>query len=227
VLAPGLSLQSNGAPVPGTSDQSGLYELAVELFTQDGALVDVDALGIAFAVPDVPDLGGVITTVNADDPALDLVQGGRMIITLRVDNNGCFADIAAPRIGAHEADPCCGVLDAGAGGNVTLGYTAHHPHGFARYRFLVVRGVRTVVDTAYVPVDDPGTPANEDPIGAPVVRSVDFLMTSNPAPGCDPDGCTVAGFSENLHVSSLATDGWSSLSYLGASKVRAFVLSKA
>lgn len=39
-------------------------------------------------------------------------------------------------------------------------------------------------------------------------------------------GCTVAGFSENLHVYSLATDGWGSLPHLGASKVRAFVLSR-
>jgi hypothetical protein len=226
-LAPGLSFQASGAPAADTVDRSGLYELEVALFDQTGQRVDASELGIEFVVPTAPDPGGTIHTVNADDPALDLVHDGSMIITLRVDNNHCFADIAAPRAGTAVADACCGVLQAGAGASVTLGYTARHPHGFARYDFSVVRGVRPVVTRPYVPVDDPGTPASEDPNQVPLEVSVHALMTANPAPGCDPDGCTVAGFSENLHVYSLATDGWGSLSYLGASKVRAFVLSRA
>jgi hypothetical protein len=36
----------------------------------------------------------------------------------------------------------------------------------------------------------------------------------------------VAGFSENLHVDSLATDGWTSELGYDANAVRAFVLSK-
>jgi hypothetical protein len=38
------------------------------------------------------------------------------------------------------------------------------------------------------------------------------------------DGCPVAGFSENLHVYALATDGLSRLSGYDDGKVRAFVL---
>jgi hypothetical protein len=40
------------------------------------------------------------------------------------------------------------------------------------------------------------------------------------------DGCPVAGFSENLYVDAMATDGWSSELGYDASAVRAFVLAK-
>lgn len=219
-LAPGLRFESDGTPVTGTADHSGLYELEVQLFDTDGKLVDVDALGIKFAVPSVPDLSGSIATVNADDPALDLVQGSSMIIKLRVDNNGCFAHIDAPTIGSAAADDCCGVLDAAAGDDVKLPYTAHHPHGFARYHFDVVRGVTSV---ASVPA---GAPASAALTAMSITRSVSALMTSNPAPGCGPDGCAVAGFSETLRVDSLATDGWSYGVAGSATSVRAFVLSR-
>jgi hypothetical protein len=118
---------------------------------------------------------------------------------------------------------------------VSLPYQAHHPHGFANYSFVTVRGVRQVVPDPFnpllpvppLPVDDPGTMANEDPMGgSPLVISAHDLMTVNLPTGCNPAGCVVAGFSENLYVDSTATDGWSNELGYDASAVRAFVLSK-
>lgn len=223
-MAPGLSYQADGTPQPGTSDESGLYQLKVDLFDANGQAIDIQGLGIKFVVPDVADPGGVIYTVDAEP--LGLVVGDSMIITLRVDNNRCFAQLPAPSIGTTFADECCGVLQSQDADLVTLPYRAYHPHGFANYSFTTVRGTRLVINRAQR-VDDPGTAFNEDPSGgSPYIMSVHALMTDNLPAGCNPDGCLVAGFSENLYVDSTATDGWHSELGYDASAVRAFVLSK-
>lgn len=229
----GLSWQADGTPVPGTVDESGAFQLKVDLFDGNGHPVDIGALDIRFVVPDVPDLSGTIATFDA--ASLGLVSGNSMVITLRVDNNRCFAQIAPPVVGAMAADDCCGVLEVADGDVVSLGYQAWHPHGFANYSFVTVRGVNPVVERTHDPavsgaplrVDNPDTAVNEDPTGgSPVNVSVHDLLTRNLPAHCDPDGCLVAGFSENLYVDSTATDGWNSELGYDASAVRAFVLSK-
>lgn len=234
LFAPGLSYHGDGTPVSGTSDESGQYQLKVDLFGPQGQAIDINALGIKFVVPDVPDLSGTIYTTDAD--ALGLVVGNSMVITLHVDNNHCFAQIPAPSTAGAYADACCGVMQVSDGDVVSLPYQAWHPHGYANYSFVTVRGVRTVIDRSHhplftsqaLPVDDPGTPlVNEDPTGgSPVTMSVHDLMTINLPAGCNPAGCLVAGFSENLYVDSTATDGWNVELGYDASAVRAFVLSK-
>jgi len=79
-----------------------------------------------------------------------------------------------------------------------------------------------------LPVADPGKPlVNEDPTGgSPATMTVHDLMTVNLPATCNPAGCLVAGFSENLYVDSTATDGWNYELGYDASAVRAFVLSK-
>lgn len=233
-FAQGLRFNGDGTPVGGTVDESGQYQLKVDLFNATGQPIDINALGIKFVVPDVPDLTGTIYTTDAEP--LGLVVGNSMIITLHVDNNRCFAQLPAPSIGSTFADECCGVLQSlDANDSVSMPYQAYHPHGFANYSLRVVRGVRTVIDRSHDPldatkplrVDDPGTLANEDPTGgSPYVMSVNDLMTTNLPVGCNPAGCLVAGFSENLYVDSTATDGWSGELGYDASAVRAFVLSK-
>ncbi|MBI5925496.1 MAG: hypothetical protein HY836_07825 [Aquabacterium sp.] len=237
LFAPGLSYNGDGSVVSGTSDDSGQYQLKVDLFDALGQPIDIHAQGIKFVVPDVPDLTGTIYTTDAEP--LGLVVGNSMIITLHVDNNHCYAQIPAPSIGATFADDCCGVLQAQDSDVVSLPYQAWHPHGFANYSFVTVRGVRTVLNRSQdplnpgqpLPVDDPGTPmVNEDPTGgSPATMSVHDLMTVNMPASClvdHPAGCLVAGFSENLYVDSTATDGWSNELGYDASAVRAFVLSK-
>ncbi|MGE3972589.1 MAG: hypothetical protein AB7E78_14680, partial [Porticoccaceae bacterium] len=61
---------------------------------------------------------------------------------------------------------------------------------------------------------------------SPLNISVSDLLTHNLLQDCAPDGCAVAGFSENLYVDSLATDGWGSELGYDASAVRAFVLAR-
>ncbi|HEY0503368.1 MAG TPA: hypothetical protein VGD42_07725, partial [Lysobacter sp.] len=212
-IAPGMSYDAAGATV-GT-DTSGKYEVQVDLFNAQGQPVDIAALGIIYAVPKAPNSAGEVHTVDA--ATLGLVSGNSLIITLHVDNNRCFASIDAPTIASVAADPCCGVLKYHHGDDVTLAWQAKHPHGFARYSFGVVRGASPVIASGSVPVSASTSPDD---------YSADFLLNHNLPAGCPADGCPVAGFSENLYVDSMATDGWGSELGYDASAVRAFVLSK-
>ena len=212
-IAPGMHYDASGN-LEG-ADTSGKYQLQVQVFDAQGQPVDIGALGIVFAVPEDPDSGGAIHTVDAAD--LGLVSGDSLIITLHVDNNRCYAEIAAPTLGAVTADPCCGILRYEPADSVAMAFTAAHPHGFAKYRFRVVRGASQVFEEGWAPVTASSSP---------VIRSVGFLMTENLPSGCAPGGCEVAGFGEHLYVDSLATDGWSDELGYDASDLRAFVLAK-
>ncbi|RYY76637.1 MAG: hypothetical protein EOO52_03790 [Gammaproteobacteria bacterium] len=212
-IAPGMHYDADGN-LQG-ADTSGKYQLQVKLFNAQGQQVDIAALGIVFAVPTDPDSFGNINTVDA--ATLGLVSGNAMDITLHVDNNRCYARIAAPTINAAEADPCCGVLQYQADDNVNLSFQAKHPHNFARYSFSVVRGANNVASI-------PSTPVSAATIN--YALSVDELLNTNLPAGCPLNGCPVAGFSENLYVDSMATDGWSGELGYDASHVRAFVLAQ-
>jgi len=203
-----------GAPI-----LDGLVQLRLELFDAAGAAVNIGALGIDYYVPTYVDGGGNIHTTKASDPLLGLgaglVQGNAMVLTLHVNNEHCSAHIGAPMVGGTGADDCCGVLGYHTDSdNVTMPWQASHPHGFATYGFLVKRGARDVLS-------DSGAVGGG---GFSQTRTVGDLMTTNPAPGCT-GGCTVAGFTENLSVYAMATNGWGRLSNYDGWDARACVLS--
>lgn len=202
----------NTVAADGTPILDGKVQVRVELFDATGAPVNIGAKGIRYFVPTSTDLSGTIHTVDAS--TLGLVMGNTMVITLHVNNEPCSASIAPPAIGGVVADPCCGVLKYGSGDSVTLAWQASQPHDFATYSFSVVRGVSGVYGSSG------GVAAGS----FSVARSVDHLLNDNLPGGCVPGGCPVAGFSENLYVAAMATDGWSRQSQYDASAVRAFVL---
>ncbi len=216
-LAAGMSYDDDGNTV-GT-DNSGKFQLRLDLFDTHGQQIHIGALGIQYVVPDVPDLTGTIYTTAA--APLGLVDGDGMIITLHVDNNHCYAGINAPTIGSSAADPCCGVLNFNPGDSVTMSWNAKHPHGFARQHFYVARGAR---DVLHVPAAGTWDPIDGGSFST--TRSVSNLMNDNLPPGCAADGCVVAGFAEHLYVDAMATNGWTNELGYDAQKLAAFVLSK-
>ncbi len=204
-FAPGI----NPPTIP--TDQSGKFQLKVDLFDSAGARVNITTKGINYRVPTSTDLSSTINT--ADAATLGLVQDEdgdgfkSFIMTLHIDNNVCTANIAAPKINnITEADDC-GVMNYGDGDSVTMTYTASHPNGFATYGFSVVRGVSPVVASAS---GNAGTGASSS-----IVETVANLRSPS---------CPVAGFAETLYVAATATNGWDRLSGYDASAVRAFVL---
>ncbi len=211
-VAPGVGFDAAG--VPTGPDQGGLWQIAVELYSATGAQIDPEALGIKWRVPATGDLSGTIATRDA--AAIGLVDGlrNRMVLTVRVDNNPAFADIAAPTLDNTPAGDDCGVMTyASTAGTVAAPFHAVQRNGFAAYSFTVIRG------------------AGPDA----VLASSGTAATSIATPPPPPTGsvatllgpCDIAGFSENLYVRHLATDGWSDQSALDASDVRAFVLAPA
>lgn len=212
-IMPGVGYDSAGTPV-GT-DQSGLLQVRVELFDAAGVQVDPEALGIKWYVPATDDLGAA-TIPTQDAATLGLVDAARncMILTLRVDNNPCFADIGTPTIDGVTASPGCGVMNYTTHlATVTTPFTALQRNRFADYSFYVQRGEgpgASLSSSGQAPATAAGMPA------APSATAAALL-----------GGCAIAGFTEQLYVAHRATDGWSRQVQYDASDVRAFVLAPA
>jgi hypothetical protein len=218
VHARGLAFTEDGAPVAGTVDESGLYQLKLDLYDALGALVDIGAKGIKYVVPSSATLSGTIHTVNADTVAQPgggtLVQGNSLILTLHVDNNYTWADLAAPSTPAGSADPCCGIVAYGPGANVSLPYTAFHPHGFATHALQIFRSATQILPTIGGGVGN-----------FTVTRSVaDMMSLALPAACLTKPPCTTAAFGEHLEVYATATDGWGTYLGYNTSDNRAFAL---
>jgi hypothetical protein len=190
----------------------GIYKLRIELFHDDGTPVDLAAEGVHFVVPKSKDLSGTVETEEA--AALGLVpgppvdSGNAFVMRLNIDNNPTTALIAPPLLnGSTEPDPNCGTIQYSPKGtdNVTIAYTASHPHGFARYHFILKRGVTELPASQHNKPVGSGSYSSNEPVSS--------LL----------GGCAVAGFAEELHVAGTAIDGWYRLEY-DAHDLRAFVL---
>lgn len=216
-VAPGLGFDAGAAPL-GT-DQGGLWQIKVELFDTAGNLVDPEALGIKWRVPASNDLTGTIQTRDA--ALLGLVDTGlnRMLLTLRIDNNPCFARIDAPAVGGSTAADECGVMNyASRALPVSLPFLALQRNRFASYSFYVQRGAVSPPEYSLA-----GTAA-ATAAGMPAALPPSPPADAPPTVGSLLDACTLAGFTEQLYVAHMATDGWSRQSQYDASLPRAFVL---
>jgi hypothetical protein len=216
--ARGLAFDEDGAVVAGTVDESGLYQLKLDLYDAAGALVNITTAGIKYVVPDSVSLTGTIHTVAASSITQPgggtLVQGNSMVLTLHIDNNHTWADLGAPSTPAGTADPCCGIVEYAPGATVSLPYTAFHPHGFATHALQIFRSATQIMPTITGGVGN-----------FAVNRSVaDMMSLALPAACIGNPPCTTAAFGEHLEVHALATDGWgSNLGYNDADN-RAFAL---
>ena len=216
-VAPGQGFDVNGVPI-GT-DEGGLWQVSVELFDSAGNLVDPEGLGIKWRVPASDDLSGTIQTRDAATLGLVDALRNRMVLTLRVDNNPTFARIDAPSVGGSTAADECGVMNyASLATAVDVPFLGLQRNRFATYSFYVQRGAVS--------------PPEYSAAGTAAANAAGMPAAIPPSPPGDPlptvgsllDACTLAGFTEQLYVAHLATDGWSRQSQYDASMARAFVL---
>lgn len=193
---------------------AGKYELKLELFKSNGALVsDWDAAGIELEMTDVsaPFGTNTVTTTLAPDYNRINPTGGtdafRMV--LRVDNNCCYASVD-PLSGVNLVSNACGFYEFTQGANATLGFTARHPNNFATFSFSVKQGVNKQVELAStsgrtgvspVPTHD-SPPTHVYVHGGGGHYSEQFTVTEL------LDGCPRAAYSEALHVWTMAQDGY-------------------
>jgi hypothetical protein len=222
VVSPGLAFNADGSMRAGTTDGSGLYQIELRLFDATGNDINIAAKNIKYVVPDTVSLSGTIHTVDAAGIAQPgggtLVVGNTVVLTLHIDNNHCWASVAAPTTAPSggAADACCGVVRYAASDNVTMPYVAYHPHNFATHTMDVYRSATNIF-------------SQSGGVGSfSITDTTSDMMSRNLPPVClNAPPCVMAAFSEHLAVYEMATDGWGS--YLGYDAVadRAFALAPA
>lgn len=211
---------------------AGKYELKLELFKENGALVDWTAENVDLQITNVTAPFGTNTVTATTAPDYYRIKNGsghtigfRMV--LRIDNNCCSAEVN-PVSGTGLHSTPCGFIEYEPGATVKLSFKANHPNGFANFSFSVVRGVSTAITEASasgavhdlsVNTNNPAFPAH-----AYTKPNVTSSYTETYGNGELRGPCIRAAYSEALHVSARATDGYGQLWYLNAFDHDAFAL---
>ncbi|MEO5888726.1 MAG: hypothetical protein ABIQ31_00675 [Ferruginibacter sp.] len=200
---------------------NGLYRFDLELGKYSGSnfiVTEVDPS--TFQISELNDLD---SSQDATLPYLKMNLSGkannyRMFV--RIDNEPCEADIQDVLLNETGAlsGPCGFIKYDNTGQHTHISFKATHLRNFAKFSFGVVKGNNTV-------------PTGINPSGY-VISGVDGFALSG---GLFNDDFTVlellngcpgqAAFSENLYVSSLATDGTQRLIGYDRSDTNAFALS--
>ena len=218
-----------GAPAGGapTTDDlaAGRYEIKLELFDAAGNLVNWTAAGIDLRITDQDAPFGTGTITTSPAPNINRILSGSDTVgfrmTLRVDNNRCFADILAVG-GDVTPDPDCGFHNYDStSDNATLSFVARHPNHFATYTFDVVRG-----SGAVHPVFTSGVAGEPGADGFQIVAGFTYARDVPVSELFVDSTCENAAFSELLQMSAMATDGYSSISAYNHGDHAAFALAK-
>ncbi len=210
-------------------DAAGKYELKLELFKDNGNLVNWTTEGVDLRVSDIPAPFGTNTVTTDPAPNYNRIKnaGGDTVafrMVLRIDNNCCKAQVEAVTGTGLTVTPC-GFIEYNPGATVNLHFKALHPNGFANLDFDLIRGVSTHVPSA--------SAAGKTGIAA--IPSTDSLHVYNLTGTQDYretfsvvellGGCDRAAFAERLRIFAIATNGYGRLSHLDASDVDGFALS--
>lgn len=211
-------------------DAAGKYELKLELFKANGALVDWTAEGIDLNITDIPaPFGtGTVTASNATNYYRILNGVGHTMafrMVLRVDNNCCAAKVE-PVSGVGLNITPCGFIEYAPGASTNLNFKAEHANGFADLNFSVKRGVSDQVHAA----------SASGKVGAVSILTNDASHAYTLTLPSDYKEvfavtallgvCDRAAFSQALHVWAKATDGYGRLSNLDAFDHDGFALSQ-
>ncbi len=208
-----------GAPASradGDDSSAGKYELKLELFKTGSAQpVEWETEGVEMKISDQPAPFGTGTVTTVDAPAYNRITVGGNTVAFRmvvhVDNNFCQAEVFSA---ASTSPSVCGVLPAGPSDQVTLGFLARHPNGFATFDFDVERG-----DNAIVPIAEATSSALNGYVEAPAFEYRKTITASLLL-----GACPQAAFAEEIYVNARATDGYSELSLYDARDLGAFAL---
>jgi hypothetical protein len=201
---------------------AGKYELKLELIDAAGNIVNLTDAGILVKEATVPaafGLGSVPTAVPPDERLIKNAAGDVVAyrIVLHIDNNPCQGEIL-PVLGTGVTiDADCGFYEYGPGATVRIRFRASHPNGFATFNFDTVRGLSNAVEAASASGSVTAAAVNGfvrfgtifSKAGIPVIGAEGTSML-------EASGCDRAAFALTLHVDALATDGWSTLTYLDA-----------
>jgi hypothetical protein len=208
----------NTLSIPGdVMTAAGEYQIKLEVFDQNGTLVQPGTGTFTFIVPSGTGSDGVTILARAAAPSE--IDAGGFVFNLHVDNNPCTASIDPASIAGTGANACGFLGYSDPPPPVTLSFHAKHPNNFATFSWEMVRGL-----SALGPLDV---------AGAEVAAATAGPYTGNGAgdfSGTEPASvllgtCVNAAFGEHLHVAAKATNGWHDhLSQYDAEALGAFAL---
>lgn len=209
------------ASLDSTKVENGIHKFELELLKKVGAsfvVVPVDKA--TFRVSEANNIGN---NIPAPDNYLNLAAGNTATsykMLVRIDNQKCEAQIHdAMLLETGALSGVCGfIIYDDIAQNVQISFEASHPRNFARYSFGVIKGNGTegtgVGDSGFVI----SSTTQFNLIGGDYYQDVPVSQLLGSCPG-------QAAFSENLYVTSLATNGTSRLDGYDDSDVNAFALS--
>lgn len=224
-------LGSGSTPWQKALNAAGKYELKLELFKDNGAVVDWTAEGIDLQMSNVPAPFGLdpVTFVTAPDD-YRLQNNGHTVafrMVLRIDNNCCQAEVDAIS-GTGLENKSCGFSEFSPGATVKLGFRAYHPNGYATFKFDVKQDVSTDVPEASASgAVDSFSVATDNPLPfshAYTKTALSKSYTETFEVSELLDSCPRAAFSEALHVETKSTDGYGRLWHLNAFAHAGFAL---
>lgn len=207
----------------------GLYEFKLELFNQAGnKLSDLDRTA-TFKIPKHDDASLSRNAPNdfLEDPTGNIFGGtaDAFNMLMRFDNESCFADIFTIEVNGLPASlDCCGFVNykpSGVEADLEITFEATQPNNFAVFSFGVFKGTCGPVTIANAQGMVIGSVLNYD-LDAGIYRSKKFKPSELLAE-CYDNGEGKAAFSQNLHVYTMATNGYSRVNR-DAHKTAAFAL---
>lgn len=217
--------------------ENNFYDIRVEMYKKNSP-TDYRLASVAKTVYQMPVLNASnveITSKPCDDNYLTTVTKGGVttpafMMTIRIDNNLCAANIENVTISGIPASDECGFLDyTNAGNAAQLQFKASHPYDFATYNFRVVRGnnndmagLSTHGKIDHVPlngfVNSDTTTIEALPLLSPTHKRT-FTKATTVADllnGLSPACLGNAAFAQRLNVWATATDGNQRLSIYDA-----------
>lgn len=223
---PGTPASGPTETAPAPDDlAAGRYELKFELFDgTTGDLVNWTSKGIDLRImdEDAPFGSGTLDTIEAPAYNKILNSSGHLLgfkMTLRVDNNHCFAEVLAVE-GDVTPDPVCGFHNYDPGDDVRLRFVARHPNNLATYAFNTFRASGPAIPVAATSgvSGEPGTSGYTN-IGG-------FQYEKDIAVSALLSTCSNAAFAERLDVVPMAQNGYTRLDYLRDADNAAFALAQ-
>ncbi len=203
---------------------AGRYELKLELFDKNGNLVNWTDNNIDLRITenDAPFGSTTINTVTAPEFNRIKNAGGDTIgfkMTLRVDNNHCFAEVL-PVEGDVTPDPVCGFHTYEPGDQVRLKFIAQHPNHLANYTFNTFRASGSALAIA----NTSGIAGEAGNSG--YINTGSFNYQKDIAVSGLLGSCANAAFAKRLDVVPKVQNGYSTLHHLRHSDTAAFALAQ-
>jgi hypothetical protein len=224
--APGLN------PPTVATDQSGVFDVKIEVFDPAGNLVAPGATTFRFLM--LEDASAVTTRLavagtSASDPME--VWDNAVHVFVHVDNNAVTSDLPQPSVNGVGADPNCGFLfydPSDPADDVLVRFHADHPNDRAVFRFAIKRGSFWLANVTTPPGGTSPSYVEVASATAPLSPGPGFALSAGYyertfEPSELVGACVNAAFAASLNVYGKATNGWWRLGY-DAHELIAFAL---